>query len=263
MLWRVHQNSTPSCSQSCRQHAELLLSVDDFCAPGAECIWRLSCVLPTTRAFFFGSWHDNYFIWRLFANITTCEKDSGRHWGAFTWSPYFLSTDWFYQCSFFKAFSLPWVKPVRMTLFPTFRHQLWHGLAPRPLKTAEEAETPSERLTDSPRVSEFGSPRAAQASSSSSGHRSDKWPSRYSYTRVVERAKPRWQLQCPHINLGVGASGVGLQAGCGARLGLSSCPSAPPSTSHPYLKKEKKNSWFRQKETKISPLSILPDFRVN
>ena len=37
----------------------------------AEFIWWCSCILPTRRVFFFGSWHDNHFIWKLFRNITT------------------------------------------------------------------------------------------------------------------------------------------------------------------------------------------------
>lgn len=74
-LWPRSPSQGRSCSKSCRRHCELLLPTDDFCAPGAECIWRLSRVLPATRAFFFGSWRDNYFIGRLFTNITTCERD--------------------------------------------------------------------------------------------------------------------------------------------------------------------------------------------
>lgn len=53
---------------------QVLFSINNFRASGAECVWGLSRVLPTTRAFFFGSWHDQYFIRRLFTNITTCAR---------------------------------------------------------------------------------------------------------------------------------------------------------------------------------------------
>lgn len=111
-LWPRAPPQGRSCAESRRRHSELLLPTDNFRASGAECIWRLSRVLPATRAFFFGSWHDNYFIGRLFTNITTCERDgkTGCSAGSSSLSGF---------ANIFQSFLPPRGKPVSTASFAT------------------------------------------------------------------------------------------------------------------------------------------------
>lgn len=53
----------------------VLLPTNHVRAPRTERLGGRGCVLPAARALFFGSWHDNYFICRLFADITTFQID--------------------------------------------------------------------------------------------------------------------------------------------------------------------------------------------
>lgn len=129
MPWTLHRE----------QQRDLFPSSDDLRAPGAERVWRVGGVLPTTGAFFFGGRHDDYFIGRLFTNIPTWErKDTKRLTGQSACIP---SSRWLCRRSFFETSPSPG-KPVVPTSFASHAHGYHGGLAIWRLRTAEESGDP-------------------------------------------------------------------------------------------------------------------------
>lgn len=52
----------------------MLFCTNDLCTSRTKSICRVSGVLPTSRALFFGSWYDDDFIRRLLTNVATLKR---------------------------------------------------------------------------------------------------------------------------------------------------------------------------------------------